>query len=225
MGQDQLPPDNSRRHFFKWAAGAAASITAMGVDLHNGMLSQAFAQAGVDAGAGDFGIFNVVYIMEQIESTFYTTVLAHPYRGMSAYEEQILTGIRNNEVTHRELVRTTLGAAALPELPIRLDRVNFANRQSVLTTAKMFEDLGTSAFNGAGPYLQSPFNLALAGQLVSVEARQAALLRDMLAPYSRAFAGDDVVNRQGLEVARVPSQIIPKQQMFVGTAISASQLP
>ena len=214
-----------RRQFMKWFAGVGALMAGVGFDLESGNLSHAYAQGGVDVGAGDFGIFNLVYIQEQIESAFYTKVLDRPYPGMSAYEEQVLAGIRNNELAHRELVRTTLGSAAIPELPIRLDRVNFGSRTSVLQTAKLLEDTGTSAFNGAGPYLTSAFNLALAGQLVSVEARQAALLRDMLAPYSRAFAGDDVVDRNGLETARVPSQVIPKQQMFVAAPIRASQQP
>ena len=225
MAQEQLLPDNSRRRFFKWAAAAAVSATAYGVDVKGLGLSKAFAQAGADVGGGDIGILNFAYALEQLEAAFYTEVLSRPYRGMSDYEQQILTGIRDHEIAHRELFRSTLGPSAIPDLQVTFSRVNFASRASVLGTAKTFEDLGVSAYNGGGPYLTNPLYLATAGSIVSVEARHAALIRDMLAPYSRAFAGDDVVNRQGLDVTRVPSQVLPKAKPFILTPVSASQLP
>ena len=218
--------DQNRRSLLRWAAAAAVSATAFGVDVKGMKLSQAFAQrAGADVGSGDIGILNFAYALEQLEAAFYTIVLQNPYRGMSSYEEQILTGVRDHEIAHRELFRSTLGASAIPDLQVTFNRVNFTSRASVLGTAKTFEDLGVSAYNGAGPYLTNPFYLATAGAIVSVEARHAALIRDMLAPYSAAFAGDDVVNRQGLDVTRVPSQALPKAAPFIVTPVSASQLP
>lgn len=217
---------SDRRSLFKWAAAAAVSAAAFGVDVKGMKLAQAFAQrAGADVGPGDIGILNFAYALEQLEAAFYTTALQNPYRGMSDYEAQVLTGIRDHEIAHRELFRTTLGASAIPDLQVDFNRINFASRASVLGTARTFEDLGVSAYNGAGPYLQNPFYLATAGSIVSVEARHAALIRDMLAPYSRTFAGDDVVDRRGLDVSRVPSQVLPKAAPFIVTPINASQLP
>lgn len=215
-----------RRGFLKWAAAAAASATAFGVDVKGLKLPQAFAQARpADVGPGDIGILNFAYALEQLEAAFYTTVLERPYSGMSGYEQQILVGIRDHEIAHRELFRSTLGASAIPDLPVNFSRINFASRASVLGTARTFEDLGVSAYNGAGPYITNPFYLATAGSIVSVEARHAALIRDMLAPYSTAFAGNDVVNRMGLDVSRVPSQVLPKAAPFIAAPVSASQLP
>ena len=225
MSQNHAPKDYQRRSLLKWSSIAAVSATAFGVDVKSLGLSKAFAQAGADVGGGDIGILNFAYALEQLEAAFYTEVLERPYRGMSSYEEQILTGIRDHEIAHRELFRSTLGSAAIPDLQVTFSRVNFASRSSVLGTAKTFEDLGVSAYNGAGPYITNPFYLATAGSIVSVEARHAALIRDMLAPYSRSFAGDDVVNRQGLDVTRVPSQVLPKAAPFILTPVSASQLP
>jgi hypothetical protein len=62
--------------------------------------------------------------------------------------------------------------------------VNFGDRTSVLQTARTFEDLGVGAYNGAGRYLKSAVFLTLAGKIVSVEARHASAIRDVLAPRS-----------------------------------------
>jgi len=49
-----------------------------------------------------------------------------------------------------------------------------------------------AAYNGAGRFLQSNVYLVLAGKIVSVEARHAALIRDIRTYNS--FVGSDVVN-------------------------------
>ena len=217
---------DNRRSFLKYAAAAAAAASAFGVDVNGLQLSKAFAQAAaVDVGGGEFGVLNFAYALEQLEAAFYTQVLATPYAGMSAYEQQVLTGIRDHEITHRDTFKVALTILAIPDLTPNFSRVDFASRASVLGTARAFEDLGVSAYNGAGVYLGNPLFLALAGSIVSVEARHAALIRDMLRPYSTYFAGDDLVDRAGLEPARVPSQVLPIAAPYIATPISASQLP
>ncbi len=227
MSSDGSPEKHEgRRAFMKYAAAAATSAVAFGVDVASLNLSSAFAQsAAVDVGSGDFGILNFAYALEQLEAAFYTQVLATPYRGMSSYEAQVLTGIRDHEVTHRELFRVALNLFAIPDLQPNFSRVNFDSRSSVLGTARSFEDLGVSAYNGAGAYLTNALFLGLAGSIVSVEARHAALIRDMIHPFSTAFAGDDIINRAGLDVVRVPSQVLPIAAPYIATPISASQLP
>ena len=215
-----------RRSILKYATAAAASAAAFGVDVDGLRLHEAFAQAAaVDVGSGDFGILNYAYALEQLEAAFYTQVLATPYRGMSAYEAQVLTGIRDHEITHRDTLALTLTILAIPALTPNFSRVDFGSRASVLGTARAFEDLGVSAYNGGGQYITNPLFLAVAGSIVSVEARHAALIRDMLHPHSSYFAGDDIINRAGLDVARVPSQVLPIAAPYVATPLSASQLP
>jgi hypothetical protein len=58
----------------------------------------------------------------------------------------------------------------------------------VLQTARVFEDLGVSAYNGAARYLRSEGYLTLAGKIVSVEARHASTIRDLLNNRSGDFA-------------------------------------
>ena len=59
--------------------------------------------------------------------------------------------------------------------------------------------------------------LTIAGKIVSVEARHAAALRDMLNPGSRDFAGDDVVDENGLDRAMEPGAVLDMAQRYFKT--------
>lgn len=222
------PASSRRRHFLKLTSAAVAA-TGLGFTFN---LDKAFAQRGariagnaVDLGSGDFAALNYAYALEQLEAAFYSQAVDQQYRGMNDYEFQVLTDLRDHEISHREFFRGQLGGNAIPDLQVDFSRVKFTNRQSVLTTARTFEDLGVSAYNGAGALIQNPQYLAAAGSIVSVEARHAAIIRDLLNPLGAAFAGNDVVDAAGLDVARLPSQVLPKAAPFVVTPVSASQLP
>ncbi len=83
-----------------------------------------------------------------------------------------------------------------------------------------------SAYNGAGQLLASDANLLLAGKIVSVEARHASAIRDLLNPNSMDFAGDDVVAvATGLDVVRTPAQVLAAADTYVVNTINANQLP
>lgn len=217
---------SSRRSVLKWAAAAAASAVAFGVNIPGLRLNEAFAQAGVvDVGGGDVGVLNYAYALEQLEAAFYTQVVASPYQGMSGYERSVLRDIRDHEIAHRAFFARALGRNRIPNLTPNFSAVNFASRQSVLTTAVTFEDLGVSAYNGGGQAIRNPAYLAAAGSIVSVEARHAAILRDLFNPLSSSFASIDVVDFSGLDVARLPSQVLMAAAPFIATPISATQLP
>ena len=223
--EESLQSKSSRRSILKWASAAAASAVVFGVDIPGLRLHQAFAQTGVDLGAGDLGVLNYAYALEQLEAAFYTKVIASPYSGISRYEQVILRDIRDHEIAHREFFKKALGPNRIPDLQVNFSAVDFANRTSVLTTASTFEDLGVSAYNGGGAAIQNPKYLAAAGSIVSVEARHAATLRDLLNSLSPLFAGDDIVDSAGLDVARAPSQVLPIAAPFIATPVSASRLP
>lgn len=180
----------------------------------------------VDLGTGDIGILNYAYALEQLEAAFYTQVIATPYTGMTDAEKAILTDIMNHEIIHREFFKAALGTMAIPGLTPNFTGITFTDRTSVLTTAKAFEDLGVSAYNGAGNLIKSGDYLLLAGKIVSVEARHAAAIRDLLNPKSADFAGDDVVAPStGLDVASKPTAVLPIAQTFVSTPLSGANLP
>ena len=219
--RDLASVEPSRRLILKWAGGAAAAIALSGGLLPNFGISSALA---ADLGAGDVGILNYAYALEQLEAAFYTMVVASPYGGMSGREHAILTDIRNHEIAHRQFLKKALGAKAIPALSVNFSAVNFSSRKSVLTTAKTFEDLGVSAYNGAGRLLKTGAYLLAAGKIVSVEARHAATIRDLLQPGTSAFAGPDVIDHNGLDVARPPSAVLKAAGPFIKTKVTAMHL-
>ncbi len=181
---------------------------------------------GVDLGSGDFGILNYAYALEQLEAAFYLQVIATKYSGMNAAEEKILTEIRDHEVLHRDFLKAALGTNAIPALEVDFSSINFGNRASVLGTAKVFEDLGVAAYNGAGQLIADANYLLIAGKIVSVEARHAAAIRDLLNPFSVDFSGDDVVvPANGLDGAKSPADVLMAAKTFIKTAINFSNLP
>ncbi len=184
---------------------------------------------GVDLGSGDVGILNYAYALEQLEAAFYERVVASPYAGISALELEYMTDLRNHEVAHREFFKIAITAAApsmiIPSLEVDFSSINFTSRASVLDAAKAFEDLGVSAYNGAGQLISTtgngPAYLTLAGKIVSVEARHAALIADLLSNGSFAATTD----ANGLDLARTPAQVLAIADTYIVTKINASNLP
>ncbi len=168
----------------------------------------------------DAGVLNFAYALEQLEAAYYTEVV-QKFSGsnLSTEEKNVLTDIRNHEVIHRDFLALALGSAKIPNLAVDFSSVNFADRISVLDTAKKFEDGGVAAYNGAGKLLKDVNNLLVAGKIVSVEARHAAAIRDLLRPGTRDFAGDDVVSPIGLDQAEEAGFIVAGLGQFIKTKI------
>jgi hypothetical protein len=213
----------SRRTFLQWA-GVTIGVATLGCsDDDNGIGPGG--NGSVNLGSGDVGILNYAYALEQLEAAFYIQVMATPYAGMTAAESSILTDIRDHEIVHRDFLKAALAGSAIPALSVTFGSVSFSSRASVLGTAKVFEDLGVSAYNGAGKLISSDAYLLLAGKIVSVEARHAAAIRDLLNPDSIDFAGDDVVDASGLDVQRSPAMVLAAADPFIVTPVSGAQLP
>lgn len=173
-----------------------------------------------DLGMGDVGILNYAYALEQLEADFYTKVVNSFYAGISNDEKQILTDIYNHEVVHRDFFKAALTAVTpkvLPKLEFKYDGIDFKNRNSILATAKALEDTGVAAYNGAGKYITNLDYLVIAGKIVSVEARHASAIRDLINPGSGDFSGDDVIDANGLDVAKEPKDIVAAAGAFFKT--------
>ena len=175
-----------------------------------------------DLGMGDVGVLNYAYALEQLEADFYTKVVNNFYSGISNDEKTVLTDLYNHEVIHRDFFKAAITGAApnsiLPTLEFQYPGLNFSNRASVLATAKALEDTGVAAYNGAGKYITNADYLVLAGKIVSVEARHASAIRDLINPKSADFSGDDVVNAMnGLDVAKEPKDIVAVAGGFIKT--------
>jgi hypothetical protein len=212
-----------RRSFLRYAGAGAAGITLLAAASCK-KKNDDTTTATIDVGSGDTGVLNYAYALEQLEAAFYTQVVATPFSGMTAVELTTFTEIRDHEILHRELFKAALATNAIPSLSVNFSSINFTDRTSVLAAAKAFEDTGVSAYNGAGYLISNPAYLTLAGKIVSVEARHAALLRDMITYNS--FADITVVDAtNALDLSRKPSQVLPIVAVYLNTSISANQLP
>ena len=160
----------------------------------------------------DVGILNYAYSLEQLEAAFYTAAIASAAFGtMPAAEQEVITDLQKHEVIHREFFKQVLGSAAIPALALNTTTVAslMSDRATLLKSSQLLEDTGVSAYNGAGKYLTDKTNLLVAGKIVSVAARNAAAIRDIRdGNNGTLFAGDDVVNAQGLDVKAEPDTVL-----------------
>ncbi len=223
----------SRRKFFNYAglsAVAAVGLASCQKDLRGGIPAAPFAKEDpknmpkntVNLGKGDIGILNFAYALEQLEAAFYIEVTKGSYyMSASSKEKTYLEDIRDHEIAHREFFKTVLGRQAIGRLLLDFSSVNFSSRESVLGTAKALENTGVSAYNGAGELLESADYLLFAGKIVSVEARHAAAISDLIAYGSFA----DVVDGNGLDLIRTPKEVLAIADPFIVTKIIANNLP
>ena len=209
----------SRRRFLGYIGGASALlVTAAACKKDDNNIDN-----GLDLGSGDIGVLNYAYALEQIEAAFYKKISDAPYTGITAAETSLLADIRDHEIAHREFFKNALGAKAIPALELDFSSIDFTSRTSVLATAKTFEDLGVTAYNGAGKLIVDPNYLALAGKIVSVEARHAAYIRDLIS--NGTFADNTAIDMNGLDMARTPNEVLTMAASFVKTKLNASNLP
>lgn len=212
--------DTNRRNFLKLGGAGllVAGLTLAGCRDEEMAYEQP--DSIFDLGTGDVGILNYAYALEQLEADFYTKVVNNFYSGISSAEKQVFIDIYNHEVIHRDFFKaaiTAAGAAPTPNLEFKYDGVDFNSRTSILATAKALEDTGVAAYNGAGKYIKNLDYLVIAGKIVSVEARHAAAIRDIINSGSMDFAGDDVIGSNGLDVAKEPKDIVAAAGSFFKT--------
>ncbi len=232
-----------RRDFLKWTgAGALAAVGLAACSDETDVRSITEVVTEVDTVAppvptfpavtlnfaNQFGVLNYAFALEQLEAAFYTQVVANAAftTAFSANEQRVLTDLRDHEIAHREFFRRAipaLGGSIIPDLTPNFSAINFGSRDSVLVTARTFEDLGVAAYNGAGPLLGNDSTgaliLTLAGKIVSVEARHAAAIRDLLAPRSSSFAP------QAFDDALSPQQVLAQAAPFIRNAVTATNVP
>lgn len=235
--ESAAPAGVPRRAFLRYT-GASVAITGLllaGCDDDSDDVDANM----VDVGANDTGILNYAYALEQLEAAFYAEIKNGAYYkglGPNTAEKQILDDLALHELAHRNFFKAALGNDAIKDLEPDFSSINFGDKNSVLTAAQAFEDLGVAAYNGAGRFITSPANLALAGKIVSVEARHAALIRD-LRQYN-SFVGPDVVdlftpsgnastpgagNGTGKEKSKRPQEVLNTANQFLkaGSKLSA----
>jgi hypothetical protein len=229
-----------RRSFLKYA-GTGAALSALfliGCKDDDDDDTIDYSKDMVNLGSGDVGILNYAFALEQLEAAFYTQVVAHAAFSTTfsnALERSVLTDIRDHEIAHREFFRAAIPASSrIKDLTPNFDSINFGDRMSVLNTAKTFEDLGVAAYNGAGKLFTNTGAgldyLTLAGKIVSVEARHAAEIRDILSngTFASGEAGitsGPLINATGFDQALTPTQVLTAAKGFIKNQIVATGLP
>ncbi|MDO7874638.1 ferritin-like domain-containing protein [Hymenobacter sp. ASUV-10] len=229
-----------RRSFLKYAgatAGTAALVLAGCKDDAPGVEP---ANTMVEVGSADNGVLNYAYALEQLEAAFYLRLRTGLYYTTiaTAAEKQILDDLAKHEKTHVDFLKSVIPSGSIIKtLEVDFSSINFDTRQTVLMAAMTFEDLGVAAYNGAARYLTNPLTVLTLGKIVSVEARHAALIRDLLTYNS--FTGSDVVTQfvpasglpgdgtgTGLEISKTPARVIELVNPFLkdGSKLVAASL-
>ncbi len=212
-------PQVSRRKFLGVAglAAGAVAVTAQACNKDD--------DNGVSFGSDiNIVILNYAYALEQLEAAFYTRVMASPYASMPVAESNYLSDIMKHEVAHREFFKNALGSNAIQGLDVDFSSIDFTSRTSVLGAAKTFEDTGVSAYNGAGRYITNVDYLGLAGKIVSVEARHAAIIRNLVSYGS--FADDSILEATSRrDAVAKPRDVINAVMPYVKTKLNVNTLP
>jgi rubrerythrin len=217
-----------RRTFLRYSGAGLAlgGLLLAGCDDDSDTIPTGSGSDTVNVGTGDIGVLNYAYALEQLEYAFYAAVVGGAYfAGASAAEKAILQDLRDHELAHRDFFKTLLNTNAIKELTPNFSAINFGDRNSVLTNARAFEDLGVHAYNGAGPLLTNADYLTLAGKIVSVEARHAGVIRELL--QLNSFVANDVVDLStGLERSKTPAEVVAIANTFLqdGSKLDVSRL-
>jgi len=217
-----------RRSFLQYAGASAAALALVAAgcrkDRNYGDTSM-----GVTLDfSSDVGVLNYAYALEQLEAAFYIQVANSNPSGFTAAQKTYFQDVQFHEIAHREFFKKALGANAIGSLEVNFSAIDFTSGASVLATAKTFEDLGVSAYNGAGVRIKDSGNLVIAGQIVSVEARHAAWVRDQISNGSFAdlasLTAFGAVDANGLDGALTPDKVLPLAAPFIKTKINVVNL-
>ncbi|AMR30542.1 Tat (twin-arginine translocation) pathway signal sequence containing protein [Mucilaginibacter sp. PAMC 26640] len=210
----------ARRSFLRYAGASAAAVAVLGASSCSKDYIKNPDGSYIDIGTGDIGILNYAYALEQLEAAFYLQVIATPYSGISAAETAYLTDIKDHEVLHRDFFKAAIGSAAIGTLTTDFSSINFSDRTSVLGAAKLLEDTGVRAYDGAGYLIKSADYLTIAGKIVSVEARHAALISNLITPGS--FASTDQLDENGINKSNTIAEILAAANGFLKTKVYAT---
>lgn len=126
----------------------------------------------------DIDVLNYALTLEHLESTFYKEAANYDL-GTDPFGNSIndwVAMVGAHEDAHVQTLTDVI--TQLGGQPVAAAQYNFGvtDAQSFLTTAATFENLGVSAYDGAGQYLQNADLLTAAGSIVAVEARHASYL-------------------------------------------------
>ncbi|MDQ3670653.1 MAG: ferritin-like domain-containing protein [Actinomycetota bacterium] len=190
---DDIDKGTSRNGFLKKALTAGGTVVLGGVAI-GGLPALVTAAPGP---AQDTKILNFALLLEYLEAEFYTRASASGALSGEAREFSRVVGA--HERAHVAFLKKALGskAGAKPTFDFK---GTTEDQTKFLATARVLEDTGVAAYNGQGPNLTKP-TLAAAASIVSVEARHAAWVRDILQQNPAPAAFDAAKTQKQIETA------------------------
>ncbi|HEY3763917.1 MAG TPA: ferritin-like domain-containing protein [Gaiellales bacterium] len=151
---------------------SAASLLAGGI-LVGGVGAPAL---GSGSRLNDAEILNFALVMEELQAALYAQALQHA--GLTGELHQYAQVVGAQEREHVAFLRNTLGSRA-KAAPAFDFGAAVTDPHRFATSARALEDLGVAALDGQALSLTKP-SLAAVATIVSVEARHAAWIRDIL---------------------------------------------
>ena len=128
----------------------------------------------------DVEVLNYALTLEYLEAEFYRQ--GNSAGLVSGKEKTYLDQVQVDEESHVATIRSTI--TKIGGSPVAAPGVDFgdsfANRESFLTTAHIFENTGVSAYLGAAGYIKDKAILQAAAGIFGVEARHAAIIGSLL---------------------------------------------
>lgn len=152
--------------------------------------TRAFAIQGMEF-TSDIDVLNYALTLEHLEAAFYQAAADYDL-GTDAFGNSInewAMVIGEHETAHVETLTQVI--SDLGGEPVMAAEYDFGvtDAQSFLATAAIMENLGVSAYDGAGQFIQDADLLTAAGSIVAVEARHASYLNLITGaqPFPSAF--------------------------------------
>lgn len=171
-------------------AEAATGPTAQDVAVLNFALNLEYLEAsfytyavsGTDITAYGLGINGVANGANPASGGMATGGAKVTFSNNLVFSTDIASQIADDERAHVKLLRSALGSAAVARPNINLDALGFgfANESDFLKLARIFEDIGVSAYGGAA-YLLSPAVITTAARILAAEAEHTAAIRVQVA--------------------------------------------
>jgi hypothetical protein len=155
----------------------------------------------------DIDILNFALTLEYLETDFYQ-VKAKTV-GLTGLAKHDAANFGMEEAAHVAALTQAIKSSGGTPVPKPTFSFPVASAASFLSLAYVVENLGVSAYNGAGPLLKSKALLAAAGSIVQVEARHAAAIGLLIGKSPTPTGGFDTPKNMA-QVLAVAGPLIKK---------------
>ena len=202
-----------RRVFLRVSAASAASVALIAAGCSDTTPTPTPADPyQLPLPAGDSGLLYYAYFMALAQTTLYQKVVDAPPTDLTTAERAVFADLRDHEVVHQQTIRYLIDPTGVAQLlptdfAFNLTKFTLNTRAGVLAAAQQVADLVAAAY----PVLLPLFTTSSIPQrtlllkMSSVQARQAAAVRDLLTPGS--FANSDVVDSAGQLLTKTPAEV------------------